>query len=63
MDKKSRCRDRLVVDGKEIDLHPDNMNGKGGLSLSRSWIPLLEKEKGSGQRQDGYFLLKQHSST
>jgi hypothetical protein len=47
----------------EINLHPDNMNGKGRLSLSSSWRPLPEKEEGSGQGQDSYFLLKRHSST
>lgn len=44
MDKKSRCRDRLIVEGMELDLHPDNISGKGGLSLSRSWR-LFQKKK------------------
>jgi hypothetical protein len=46
LDKKSRCRDRLIVEGMGIDLHPENMNRKDGLSLSGSWRPLPEKEEG-----------------
>jgi hypothetical protein len=43
---KFRYMDRIIREATEIELHPDNMITKDGLSLSRSWKPLVHSLKG-----------------
>jgi len=34
------------MEAVEIELHPDNINGEKGFSLSKTWKPLLQTLKG-----------------
>ena len=42
---KTRYRDRLIREAREIEMHPNNMNRDGGFNFSKSWKPLLQKLK------------------
>jgi hypothetical protein len=43
---KSRYMDRMIRETTEIELHPNCMNMKADLRLSRSWKPLIYSPKG-----------------
>jgi hypothetical protein len=45
---KTRYRDRIVREAIETEIHPYNINGEGGFSLSKSWKPLIGSLKLSG---------------
>ena len=42
---KSEYLERLIAEAIEVDLHPNNINGEEGLTLSSSWRPILRHLK------------------
>jgi hypothetical protein len=65
MGKKFRYWDQFLMKVIKIELHPDNMNKEDVFSLKKAVeasCPLPEEREGYLQEQDGYFLLRQHSS-